>query len=176
MTRYNLLSPERLVSPERNQILQQRALCLFIYSDEGPGLVRVRRTHRPHQQRRVYATQPVRPVTTRPQERAIPWQRVRSNSDEGPRLYREYMPQERQPRIYTDKEIAMTRGDVPGGQVEGAKPRVFNNENIETTQLGQRPTTAHINQARNDVYDTGLEANLVSADQEEWNRRPGTSY
>lgn len=138
--------------------------------------MRVRRTHRPHHRRRAYATQPVRTVVTRPEAPTVPWQRARSHSDEGPGLHREYRPQERPVRIYTDKEIAMASGHVPGSQVEGAKPRVFSTENIGTAQMGQRPATAHINQAGNDNYDRGLEGNLVSADKEEWNRRPGTPY
>ena len=165
-------------SPNLNrlEVLSQRILSLFIYSDEGPGLMRVRRTHRQHQRRHVYATQPVRAVTTRPQATTVPWQRVRSNSDEGPRLYRGNMPQERPARIYTDKEITAAGGNVPQGPVEGAKPRVFTGGNIGTTSLGPRPPSAHINQARNEHYDPALEVNLPSADQEQWSRRPGTPY
>ena len=160
----------------RPEILLQRILSLFNYSDEGAGLVRVRRTHRQHQRRHVYATQPARAVTTRPKPTTVPWQRFRSNSDEGPRLYRENMPQERQARIYTDKEIQAAGGNVPQGPVEGAKPRVFNGGNIGTASLEHRPPSAHINPARNEHYDPALEVNLPSADQEQWSRRPGTPY
>ena len=148
-------------------------LCL--YSDEGPGLYRARE---PEPRRRVYVTQP--PPKAQPQRtfisgpeapRAV-WQRARSNSDEGPRLFRERPSGAG--KIYTDQEIATAGGYPPNG--EAAKPRVFNDADIGTANLGQdRPDTAHIPGARNNEgYDRILEANLPSADK--WGQRPGTPY
>ncbi len=95
------------------------------------------------------------------------WQRARANSDEGPRLAHPG-------RIYTDREIAMAGGhpsEAPNGT---AKPRAFTEENINTANLGNGPTTAHMQQAQNDGYNRILEANLPAADK--WNRRPPTPY
>ena len=145
-------------------------------SDEGPGLYR-RRQVIPEPRRRVYVTQPpLRPQPQRtiihgPQSPKAAWQRARSNSDEGPRLYRDRPSGTG--RIYTDKEIATASGQPSNN--EGAKPRVFSDANIDTANVGHnRPNTAHIHEGRNEGYDRILEANLPSADK--WSQRPGTPY
>ena len=145
-------------------------------SDEGPALYRTREAI-PERRRRVYVTQPPpRPQPQRtfvngPQAPRAAWQRARSNSDEGPHLYRDRPSSAG--RIYTDKEIAMARGEPSNN--EGAKPTVFSDANFGTANLGHnRPNTAHIQEGRNEGYDRILEANLPSADK--WTQRPGTPY
>ncbi|XP_028407974.1 titin-like [Dendronephthya gigantea] len=147
----------------RQIVRRQRA-----YSDEGPGLERVR-VVRP-QKRLVYTTRPRAVRTYRAAPKRSQWQRVRSNSDEGARLYRDSPQRERPGVIYTDREIAMAQENAQGSYPAAAKPKVLTSEN-----RGQaKPVSAHIPQQNNGVYDRRLEAQLPSADQ--WERRPHTPY